>query len=56
MSRQSTLLTNAMQAALLFGAFLLASRDVDRTMRQAPVTEQQNRQMFETVEAARQRR
>ena len=53
MSRQA--FYNAAQAALLIGCFFLASKDVDRTMRQAPVTEEQNREMFLTVEAARRR-
>ena len=44
---------NLIQGGLLLGAFLIASKDVDRTMRQSPVTEEQNRELFQRVESAR---
>ena len=41
---------NLAQGAALIVVFLIASRDVDRTMRQQPVTPQQNQVLFDWAE------
>ena len=44
---------NVTQAAILLLAFMVASRDVDRTMRQEPVRPEQNRMLAEYLESRR---
>ena len=44
---------NVAQAAFLLGAFLVASRDVERTMHQEPVRPEQTRRLAEYIESHR---
>ena len=45
---------SVLQGMLLGGAFLLASRDVERTMHQQPVNAEQNAALVQYIERRRQ--
>ena len=56
MSNRQRILANVAQFAFLLGAFLLASRDVERTMHQKPVTPEQNAAIYKYFDARQQPR